>query len=64
MLKKVIALKNVGRFREFAATGDVELRRLTLIFAPNGLGKTTLCDVLRSLQSGRPEYIQDRKSVV
>jgi wobble nucleotide-excising tRNase len=63
MLKKFIALKNIGRFRDCKPAGDVELRRLTLIFAPNGHGKTTLCDVLRSLQSGRPEYIQGRKTL-
>jgi wobble nucleotide-excising tRNase len=63
MLKKFICLKNIGRFRDCKAAGDVEMRRLTLIFAPNGHGKTTLCDVLRSLQSGRPEYIQGRKTL-
>lgn len=63
MLKKFIALKNIGRFRDFKAAGDVELRRLTLIFAPNGHGKTTLCDVLRSLQTGRPEYVLGRKTL-
>lgn len=63
MLKKFISLKNIGRFRDYKAAGDVELRRLTLIFAPNSHGKTTLCDVLRSLQTGRSEYIHGRKTL-
>lgn len=63
MLKKFIALKNIGRFRDCKPPGNVELRRLTLIFAPNGHGKTTLCDVLRSLQSGRADYIRGRTTL-
>jgi wobble nucleotide-excising tRNase len=63
MIEKIVSLKNIGKFRDFNATGDVSLRRLTLIFAPNGRGKTTLCDVLRSLQTGRPEYVKGRQTL-
>jgi wobble nucleotide-excising tRNase len=50
MLRKIIAIKSVGRFAGYAASGDVELKRYSLIFAENGRGKTTLCAILRSLQ--------------
>lgn len=63
MIEKVFALKNVGKFRDYSAKGDVAFRRLTLIFAPNGRGKTTFCDVLRSLHTGRAEYMQARTTL-
>jgi len=63
MLKKVISIRNIGKFKACAARGDVEFRSLTLIYAANGRGKTTFCDILHSLQTGRPENILGRKSV-
>ena len=48
MLKKIIAIKNVGRFRNSAATGNPQLGKYTLILGANGFGKTTICSVLRS----------------
>lgn len=62
-LGKIISIKNVGRFLNSAAAGDVALKRYTLIFAENGRGKTTLCAVLRSLQSGEPAYIMGRRTL-
>lgn len=63
MLQKIIALKNIGRFRNCAATGDVTLRRFTLIFSENGRGKTTLCAVLRSLFTNTPALIIGRRTL-
>lgn len=63
MLEKIVQIKNVGRFRHYGASGDVTFRKLTLIYAENGRGKTTLCAVLRSLQNGRPEFISERKTL-
>jgi wobble nucleotide-excising tRNase len=63
MLKKFIAIKNVGKFRNCAAAGDIEFRKLTLIYAENGRGKTTLSAILRSLESGDPLFISERRTV-
>ena len=63
MLKKIIAIENVGKFRSFHAAGDIELRKLNLIYAENGRGKTTLCDILRSLQTGDGQFIQGRETI-
>ena len=63
MLKKVVAIKNVGRFRNCGTSGDVEFRRATLVFAPNARGKTTLCDILRSLRTGNGAYILGRRTL-
>src|SRR2546429_7540783 len=60
MLQRVISIKNVGRFKTCAASGDVTFRRHTLIFGENARGKTTLCDVLRSLSMDAPDIIVGR----
>ena len=63
MLRKFISIKNIGRFVKAAASGDVELKRYNLVFAENGRGKTTLCAILRSLQSGDPAHIRGRTTL-
>ncbi len=63
MLEKFVQIKSIGRFRAYSANGDVTFRKLTLVYAENGRGKTTLCAILRSLQSGQSEYIAERKTL-
>jgi wobble nucleotide-excising tRNase len=60
MIEKIISIKNVGRFEDYACSGDVTFRRLNLLYAENGQGKTTLVAVLRSLCTGVGDYIQER----
>ena len=63
MLKKLVTIKNVGRFKGFNASGDVELKRHSLLFAENGRGKTTICTILRSLQSGIGAHVIGRTTL-
>src|SRR5271155_2902052 len=63
MLERIISIANVGRFKNCAAAGDVTFRHFTLIFAENGRGKTTLCEIFRSLLSNKPELIVGRKTL-
>lgn len=63
MLRKVISIRNVGRFHNSAAPGNPELARHTLISGANGFGKTTLCAVLRSLKTGDPAPIVGRQTL-
>ena len=63
MIKKVITLRNIGRFKKLDALGDVELKRYTLMVAENGRGKTTLCAILRSLKLNDPAYILGRATL-
>lgn len=63
MLKKIVAIKNVGRFISSAHAGNPQLSRYTFITGANGYGKTTLCSVLRSLQTGDPSHILGRKTL-
>jgi wobble nucleotide-excising tRNase len=63
MLKKIIAIKNVGRFRNSSASGNTQLAKHTFIVGANGYGKTTICSVLRSLQSGETSHVLGRKTL-
>src|SRR5260370_3699086 len=62
-LRKFITIKNVGRFSNCNASGDVALKHYNLIFAENGRGKTTLCDILLSLQTGDGALIMGRRTL-
>lgn len=63
MIRKIISLRGIGRFEGYHATGDVEFKKYTLIFAENGVGKSTICDVIRSLQMGDADYIMGRRTL-
>lgn len=63
MLKKITSIKNIGKFRNAGASGDSTFEKYTMIFAPNGYGKTTLCTILRSVSEDRPELIMGRKTL-
>lgn len=62
-IERFIHIKNVGRFYNSLAGGDVSLRRCNLLFAENGRGKTTLGAILRSLQSGDPAHVIGRRTL-
>lgn len=60
MLLKFNAIEEIGRFA--ALTHKAEpFSRLSLIFARNGYGKSTLCSILRSASEENPKYIQARR---
>lgn len=55
MIKKIINIKNVGKFVNFQAQGSCEFAQSTAIYADNGSGKTTLTQLLKSLRGGNDE---------
>ncbi|MGO9773768.1 MAG: hypothetical protein ACLPSW_30325, partial [Roseiarcus sp.] len=63
MLRKIIAIKNVGRFRNSATTPNPQFAKHTFIVGANGYGKTTICAVLRSLRTGNPAHVVGRKTL-
>ena len=63
MLKKIIAINNVGRFRNSAAPANPQLAKNVQIWGANGSGKTTLCAILRSLQRNEPDYVLGRRTL-
>jgi len=63
MIEKVIHIKNVGKFVNYCAQGDMFFRQITLVYAENARGKTTLTSLLRSLHTGEARLIHERRTV-
>ena len=63
MLRRVIAIKNVGRFRNSTAIPNPQFAKHTLVFGPNSYGKTTFCAVMRSVQSGDATPVIGRRTL-
>jgi wobble nucleotide-excising tRNase len=61
MINRIQLLRNVGKFDSVNAAANIPLARLTLIYAENGRGKTTLSAILRSLATGDPVPIVERR---
>ena len=61
MISRFKLLQNIGRFNSDAGGASHELSKLTLIYADNAQGKTTLTAILRSLASGDPRPITERR---
>jgi wobble nucleotide-excising tRNase len=53
-------LRNVGKFDNVAAGAQLPFSRLTVVYAENARGKTTLAAILRSLASGRADLVAER----
>lgn len=63
MIKKVIRIKNIGRFASYAAQYDVAFRKMTIVFGENARGKTTLTNIFRSLSNGDCTLLQARTTL-
>jgi|CZKV01.1.fsa_nt_gi wobble nucleotide-excising tRNase len=61
MLRKILKIKNVGRFEDCKWRCGSQFESMTLIYGENSRGKSTFCDILRSCQTNSPEFILGRK---
>jgi len=61
LIVRIRLLRNVGTFDSVTAGAAIAFSCLTVIYAENGRGKTTLADVLRSLATGDPLPISERR---
>jgi wobble nucleotide-excising tRNase len=61
MIDRVRLIRNIGQFDSVSAGANIPLARLTVVYAENGRGKTTLAAVLRSLATGDPIPIAERR---
>src|SRR3546814_12917160 len=60
MLTKVERLAHIGRFQTLQHRAE-GFKRLALLFARNGYGMSTICAVLRSAATQRPQLISERE---
>lgn len=61
MILRLQLLRNIGQFDSVADGAVIPLARLTVVYSENGRGKTTLAAVLRSLATGDPMPIKERR---
>lgn len=61
MISRLRLLRNIGPFDSVAEGANIPLARLTLVYAENGRGKTTLAAILRSLATGNAIPIAERR---
>jgi len=62
MLEKIIRVDNVGVFKA-AVPSAVTLKRVTVIYADNARGKSTLSSLLRACSAGDAQALQARKTI-
>ncbi|MGO4763792.1 AAA family ATPase [Cupriavidus sp. 2KB_3] len=62
MLKRIKEISGVGPYISCKAAA-VELKKLTLVYGSNSYGKSTLCDVLRTLEAPDTTPITERKTI-
>jgi wobble nucleotide-excising tRNase len=60
MIERFQLIRNIGKFDSVNA-GNLALGRLTVIYGENARGKTTLTTILRSLATGSPILMTERK---
>ena len=61
MLKRFQIIHQTGQFESFDGTHLADLARLTLVYADNGRGKTTLAAILRSVAEQDAESLLERR---
>jgi wobble nucleotide-excising tRNase len=60
MVDTIQLLRNVGQFDSVTPPQQTAMRKLALIYAENGRGKTTLAAILRSLGTGNTDLVSER----
>ncbi len=63
MVSHILSLNNVGQFDAVASGAQLPFAPMTILYAENGRGKTTIAAILRSLSTGFPKLIADRHRV-
>jgi len=63
MIKRINLLRGIGRFSALNSTPGTQgdFSSMNVIYASNACGKSTLCDVFRSLDTANPAYVIGRK---
>ncbi len=61
MITSLKLIRNVGRFDSCEEEQNTAFKPLTLIYAENGYGKTTLGAIFRSMSTGESNWIEARR---
>lgn len=60
MMERIQILRNVGQFDSVDPASHIAFSKMTMIYAENGRGKTTLAAIFRSLSTGNSGLITER----
>lgn len=63
MIERFKTIKNIGRYKNAVDLGQCEFKKTTIIFGSNSEGKSTFCDILKSLSRNDSSYIEKRKTI-
>jgi len=63
MIKSIQCIKQVGTFSNFPDGSKYRFDKLTFIFGLNSYGKSTICDIFKSLATNNPLIIQQRQTI-
>ena len=65
MITKITHIVCLSRFKHFSSSdAKIEFDKTTMFYAPNGRGKTSVADILRSVITDSPSLLDKRKSKV
>lgn len=63
MIKKILKISGVGKFKNFSSNhDDLTFRENTIIFGFNTYGKSTLTTIFRSLKKSDQKYIEGKRT--
>jgi wobble nucleotide-excising tRNase len=62
MLERIHQIIGVGLFKDTRPAG-MTFKKMTLIYADNGRGKSTLASIMRSYTENQPEIVLNRKTI-
>lgn len=63
MIKRIKSISQVGLFSNFPNGASLGFGRLTFIYGFNGYGKSTICDIFKSLSKSEAALIEGRRSI-
>lgn len=62
MIKRIVNIRQVGLYANISLN-SYEFNKLTFIYGLNSYGKSTLCDIFKSLSKNDPSLIENRKTI-
>ncbi len=62
MIKKILKIKNIGKYDIGSTNNELSFGDRTVIFGANKVGKTTFVSILKSLREGEVSYIKSRRT--
>lgn len=62
IITRIKQIKNIGTYKN-SGNGRIQLKPFTFIYAANTYGKTTFCDIMRSLKTNDISYVNNRRRI-